>query len=1050
MKEYPQVLIVEASAGSGKTYCLAKQYLKLLLNKDSHPQQIKEILAITFTNKASREMKERILEFLKKIALDEFSDPKQEKDILSSLPISKQEARIKAAALMDYIIAHYNFFQVKTIDSFINMILLGCAYQIGLSANFKIRDDRENYLTLSLDDCIEQANHDKAVEKIFRNFLDQYIYLEGKNSWLPKLDIANLISAMLYHANIYGGNFKKFELKGKSLYQEKQLLLQLFKKVADKAPQGINGTFLKTLSRFVQENEEIFDFGDIAGKANLMKDELPMNKGEVAPAELNRLWKKIRQECAQLAEKEASSFFNCYIDIFNLVYESFRKYAKKDDVLFLEELNQQAHTLIQQNGVTVPELYYHIATRLRHFLIDEFQDTSTLQWRNLCLMIDDIIATGGSLFYVGDKKQAIFRFRGGEVTLFDKLKNNFKAYAKPDFLNTNYRSVKEIVKFNNAVFSQENLRRFLIEQQEALNKPLKTFDEEDIKEILGVYSSPKQENKDEKKPEAGLVKVEPVAAKTPGERDRIIKAKLFILINEITARGRFAQKDITVLCRGNKEIELVSSWLIEKHIPVESEKTLNIKNNKFIKELISLLCFLNSPVDNLSFASFILGEIFLKAAGLKKEEIEDFLFGLKEKLKNEEGFYIYREFKRKYAEIWGNFIEDFFRAIGFIGLYELTIDIYQRFGVFVNFTQQQGFFMHFLQLIKDSEDEYPGITDFLEHLEEIDDAKLFVNSSGANAIKVLTIHKAKGLGFNVVIIPFLYLDINDLGSQAKKRRVSYVVEEEEAETGLSLLRLDQKYALLSDRILKAWRHEYKKAFIDELNTIYVALTRAKFELYIFIPHGVRMINNIASLLIPQDYFQVGSPQPQVEEPEEEAPSLLIPAPQYQDWITFLKEEFADESAVRNRKSILRGEILHEILAAVGNLTKADKEEAIKEGFSLAANAFPAAFDFSEFDPIIRRVLEAENLRQFFFVPDGEVFQEKEIVDSFGITKRIDRLIIKEKEAWIVDYKSKEELGLNYREQIQTYKAVIKALYPERTVKGFLIYLEELKAEEVDG
>ena len=1045
MRESPQVLIVEASAGSGKTYYLAKHYLKLLLNKDAHPKQIENILAITFTNKATREMKERILKFLREIALDEFSDPAQGIDILSSLELSKKEAQAKARKLLDYIIANYNFFQVKTIDSFVNMILLGCAYQLDLSANFEIREDRQDYLALSLDDCIEQANRNKSVQKIFNDFLKQYIYLEGKNSWFPKKDILKLLSVMFYHAAIYGGTFVKFDLSGLNLYQEKQGLIKLFKKLLKNDPKGLNGTFRNSLAKFIENNEEVFDFSEIAIRKGFLKDELPMNKGEVARPETEKLWDKIRSNIVDLSRIEACAYFNCYIDIFELVYGVFRGYAQKDDVLFLEELNRQAHSLIQQNGVTVPELYYHIATRLRHYLIDEFQDTSFLQWRNLYPMVEEAISTGGTLFYVGDKKQAIFRFRAGDIALFEAIKKQFSRLSQQDFIKVNYRSTKEIVDFNNNIFSQENLLRFLKDQQAAVNNELKYFSLEDMEEILAVFSMPKQECV---RAQAGAVLVEHVEALSFKERDELVKTKVLTLIDEITGAGRFNKKDITILCRGNNEVELVSTWLIEKNIPVESEKTLNIKNNKFIKELVCLLNFLNSPIDNLSFAAFILGDIFLSAAKLERQQIQEFIFGLRSKLSSE-GFYIYREFRRKYKDIWTQFLEEFFKEVGYIGLYELMIDILSRYNIPANFPDQQGFFMHFLQIIKDSEDECPGISDFLEHFEEIDVSKLFVNSSGADAVRVMTIHKAKGLGFEVVIIPFLYLDINDLGSQDRKSgKVSYVVKERGE--ALTLLRLDRKYAKLSPEIRQAYQQEYKKEFIDELNAIYVALTRPKSELYVFIPLGIRGVNNIARFLIPQGYSSPDWPQRRKKETEEDHSTLLIPAPQYWKWNDFLKEEFADERILKKREAVLAGKVMHEILAAIGNLCEIDKEEALQHGLSRVRDLFPVIRDFSRYEAAIRKALDAQSLRQFFFPSAAEVYQEKEVVDSLARTKRIDRLIVWDKEAWVVDYKTREELTLDYREQVETYKAIIKELYPTHIVKGFLVYLEDLKVEEVNG
>jgi ATP-dependent exoDNAse (exonuclease V) beta subunit len=712
-------------------------------------------------------------------------------------------------------------------------------------------------------------------------------------------------------------------------------------------------------------------------------------------------------------------------------------------VIFLEELNQQANSLIRENEVTVPELYLYLAMRLSHYLIDEFQDTSVLQWLNINPMVEEALSTGGSLFYVGDKKQAIFGFRGGEVELFDKVKEKFKDYALPDFLKKNYRSAKEIIEFNNLIFSQENLKRFLEEQQKAINNELKYFNPNDLQEITGEFQGPRQECALELK---GSVKLETVFAQSKEERDNLIRNKVLALVKEIT-KERLRNKDIAILCRGNDEVELLSSWLIGSNIPVESEKTLNIKNNKFIKELVAFLRFLNSPIDNLAFAAFILGELFLTASGMHKQKMHDFLFGLREKLSKEKGFYIFREFRKAFSDIWRELFEESYNEVGFIGLYELLVDILNRFKVFDNFPDQQGFFMHFLQIVRESEEEHPGIFDFLEYFEAIDEKKLFVNSSGADALKVMTIHKAKGLGFEVVIIPFLYLDINDLASQTAKGRVSYVVEQEE--DGLRLLRLDKKYAQLSPQIKEKYRQEYKKEFRDELNAIYVALTRAKKELYVFVPHGMRSVNNVARFLFPKPQMESGRPPALKVVEDKAATSKQIESAKYWKWNEFLKEEFSDKRLLEKRAAILEGKILHQILASVANLEKEDEEEAIRLGIESAKDLFPQVTDFIAYEAKVRKVLAAAVFKQFFYLGNAEVFQEKEVVNSLGETKRLDRLIIRDKEVWIVDYKTREEEELDYAKQVNEYKSIIRELYPSHEVKGYLLYLEELKVEEVN-
>ncbi|MEW6088747.1 MAG: UvrD-helicase domain-containing protein [bacterium] len=1048
--ESPRVYVVEASAGSGKTYALARHYLNLLFRDGSHPKDIENILAITFTNKAAAEMKERILEALRKIAFDKFSGPEEKKSILENIPDIKN-IQIKAQELMDYIIANYSFFQIQTIDSFINKILTSCAFRLDISPNFEIKDDHSRLLLYSLDECIDDANHNKFTREIFNNFLHQYLYLENKVGWMPKKDILNLINSMYSQKNIYGKNFRKFDLKGENILISKRSLLKLYRALNEKMTPDINGTFRNFLAKFVENNEDNFDFADIT-KKTFLRDELPALKNKTIPDELNKLWKEIRCKSSILSEKESASFFNCYIDIFNMVYEIFRKNARKDDLLFLGELNEQAHSLIRKNEIDVPELYLRLSTRIRHFLIDEFQDTSVLQWRNLDPMIEEILSTGGSFFYVGDKKQAIFRFRGGESALFDNIKTNYREYVKQNFLDTNYRSQKAIIEFINKVFAEGNLRNF-INYQQSENDTLRNFSENDIDEITDIFSFAKQKHRTDEKYQFGFVKVEAVEIADKEEKYEIIREKLLTLIEKLNPQDGIRLKDIAIICRENEEVELVSSWLIDKKIPVESEKTLNIKNNPFIKELISFLKFLNSPVDNLSFASFIIGDVFLKASGLKREIIEDYLFGLREKYSMEAGFYIYREFQNTYHDIWNDYIDNFFKTAGFTELYEFIIDIYKKFNVFKNFPGQQAFFMHFFQMIKENEKEHNGITNFLEYFEEVNNKNIFINAKDINAIKVLTIHKSKGLGFGSVIIPFLEFDKNSFKS-SKNQNINFIDKDSE---NLSLVRRDKKYAQLSEHIASMYKEEYKKSFIDELNTLYVSLTRAKNELYIFIPfslkktadeNGELKTGNIAKYLIPENIYEWGTAHKYLTEPDDKTSSITLSLPEYKEWMLFLKEEFHDVNSIKNRSQILKGKILHEILSSIENMAEESQKGAVEKGISKAQVLFPDVSAFSEFKSIINKLLDKPELKKFFYVSDGKVYLEKNVVDYFGNTKRIDRLVIKENEVWIVEYKTTGESTADYKEQVKNYMDLIKELFPSKTIKGFVIFLEEAKAEEI--
>ncbi|MFH1282363.1 MAG: UvrD-helicase domain-containing protein [bacterium] len=1043
VQQFPEVRVVEASAGSGKTHALTEHFIKLIINKNSSSQDIKNVLAITFTRQAAREMKERILGSLKKIALNKPADFEEVNRVLQALVVGKKEAQSKAHQLVEYIIRNFNYFQVQTIDSFINMILSGCSYKLKLSSQFEIKDEYSEYLSYSLDRIIDKAMTDNSIRDKFSEFIKQYLFLENKLGWSPRKDIMNIMSSLLYNVTVYGKGFKKIEVTYKDILDSKLKVIKMLSVLRKDAPEGTNKTLLNVLDTFLTVNTKYFDINDFASRKTLLSKDFPIKKGYDLTPNIKSLWCKIQKSMSTIAGLEARFVFNCYLDIFNMVYDMFREFALKDNALFLGELNAQAKTLIAQNNLTVPELYLRLANRFKHYLIDEFQDTSALRWRNLSEMVTDGLSSGGSLFYVGDRKQAIFRFTGGDISLFEKVQDELKAFnVKSDSLTTNYRSQKEIVEFNNRVFSKENLERFLSDMKPADDEHLKILSTEEIREILHVFSDSRQEHKSDKA--GGYVCVNNVEYVDKEDREERIAEELFKLLGAI--KKRFNLNDIAFLCRSNNEVELVSGWLIEHGIAVESEKTLNLKNNIHIIELISFLKFLNSPIDNLAFASFILGDIFRKASGLEKQEVEKFLFLIKNKFNKSKNHYVYREFRLQFPEIWEDYFEEFFKSVGFMNLYEFVVDIMSKFRVQANFGQHQGFFMHLLEVIKSLEDEYHSLADFLEYYENLKGDKLFVNSSNEEAVRVMSIHKSKGLEFGAVVIPFFELEFRDLSSNNNKDKVSYVVYPSNED--LLLLRLDSKYALLSDSVKKAYKEEYVKTLIDELDIIYVACTRAINELYIFVPFKQKGSTNLAKSLIPEDSYLKGTNSQYISKPEDSTESVKIPISGYRSWKDMLKDEFDDISRIRNRKQILGGEIIHKIFSFIGNLNNQNIKEVLAKAKDQTEIFFPFVSDYSHYVSVIEQLVKSELAKNFFLVEKGNVFNEIELVDGKGFTKRIDRLIVKEDEILVIDYKTRGELILKYREQLKEYMKVIGEIYPKKRIRGLIIFVEEVRVEEI--
>ncbi|MCK5081767.1 MAG: UvrD-helicase domain-containing protein, partial [Candidatus Omnitrophica bacterium] len=389
----PEVRVVEASAGSGKTYALAKRYVQLVLNPSLNLDKvpIRNVLALTFTNKASFEMKARILEFLKRIALKQLSKS-EEADILKPTGLNSAEASLKAFSVMEGIIRHYNFFQVQTIDKFINAILSGCAFKIGLTANFKIKTNSAEYLQYSLDALIDRARQDKEVLRTFERFLHHYLYLENRSGWFPKNDILTIITTLFEKNNTYGRDFQASAFTPEDVIKRKVSILEKIRSLRESLPSETHAGFIKSVDKFLGKHTRGFDIDSVSDY--FAREDVPVKKGTQVSSDVDKLWTTIRMDLKDLCEEEAYSLFNPYVDMFLRVIGGFYALTSKDDCLFLNELNKRAGSLFDEDYVTVEELYYRLATRVHHYLIDEFQDTSRLQWRNLAKMAEEALSTG--------------------------------------------------------------------------------------------------------------------------------------------------------------------------------------------------------------------------------------------------------------------------------------------------------------------------------------------------------------------------------------------------------------------------------------------------------------------------------------------------------------------------------------------------------------------------------------------------------------------------------------------------------------------------------
>src|SRR3989338_4792816 len=486
-------------------------------------------------NKAAVEMKERILELLKRLALDAFKDESQKKELLEYIGLDENSCRDASLRAMQEIIRRYDYFQVQTIDSFINALLLGCAFRLGLSANFHIREDYNKYIASSLDMLLDLAAQEKEVKKLFLDFVWHYLSIENRGGWLAKNDILSVAKSLFSEFNRYGVPFYVHPEGDEEIVDKKKELYRRIVKIGKEIDRdGVDKRFVRGVKDFSEQNDANFQLERLKS-ASWQKEEIPCNKGASVPGELNQGWNKLRAEIRELCEMEAYSLFNPYIQIFNKVFGFFLLQSQKEDILFLEELNSRARQLFGKGTISVPEIYYRIGSRFRHFLIDEFQDTSVLQWNNIFILAEEALSGGGTFFYVGDKKQAIYRFRGGEAELFDGVRKELGQFGqKEEVLGRNYRSSREIVEFNNRVFSPLNLKRFINSynaqtQAKAAHEAIFKFFPAFEQELLQVFAHSEQEPRPDKP--AGYVALERFDILSSEEGSDIVREKLLGLID---------------------------------------------------------------------------------------------------------------------------------------------------------------------------------------------------------------------------------------------------------------------------------------------------------------------------------------------------------------------------------------------------------------------------------------------------------------------------------------------------------------------------------------
>ena len=1053
-------VIYRSSAGSGKTWRLAVEYIALCV---TDPSLYGKVLAVTFTNKATREMKERILDFLDKLA--ENTDEALRETIHEMTGLPGDMIAENARLAMKNILHGYSRFSVSTIDAFFQKVVKSFARELGLLGNFTVELDQVKIMQEVIDRIIGELDEEKELTEWMVDF--SYQNIDESRSWnirpqieklagevfresfgsvsndLLKTDTARL-KGFLKEIRTIRTKFEKYQkdlaIQAKGLMEDYGLSVEDFSGKS----RGPAAHYDKILKNKFEPTDTLRRALDEPAKWAASKAPRASEIEDILEAGLLGLTQNLVDHYDDnfmhyVTAGEVLRNFHVY-GILRKIIDELKRYRREHDVMLISDVPVFLQKIIAENDA--PFIYEKTGTWYRHFLIDEFQDTSRVQWNNFKPLIINGLSQGYKSLLVGDGKQSIYRWRGGDWSLIlHKVREDLASWHPAErTLDTNWRSCRKVVQFNNTVFS------FVppMLQYEFVAKiggsSLSQADREALEQMAGdvvsLYGDAVQNVADKNlDPSRGGIEI--VAYEKNDEiswKEQVLD-DLPKVIERLQGAGMQA-RDIAVLVRtaedGRKVIEKLISHKKspEAHDrycydPITSE-SLYLGNAPVVRLLVNLVRHLQNG-DQVALA-----EVCFNYSLITSKEGDDDI----------------KEFGDLLSEdvLPEGFLEEVQTLIR-LPLYEMNEQVIRLLGL------GGGDHREYLQVYQDAVREFfandnRDIRDFLEWWEE-KGSRISVQIPGSvNAIRVMTIHKSKGLEFRAVLIPFAdWLLDND----TRKENILWCRTDEEPYGKMGFLPVKYSGRLADTFFARDYFEEMIRAHIDNLNLLYVALTRAEEFLLVNCPPEGKSMRNAGDALrkvlegaeLPdavteerhenKTIFSIGTIEGGGEAMTSQEEEMMLAG--------YSTSEWRERLAIRRRGGIFTREsrdkvhyglLAHEVLANI------DREEELepllaqyeREGKITAEN---------------HRIL-MEQLQSVFANPEvkkwfatgWEVKREASVIMIGAPQKRPDRVMIKGDRAVIVDFKTGAEKEADKR-QVAAYRNLLQQMGYAR-VEAWLLYI----------
>lgn len=808
---YPHIHCVKASAGAGKTYQLTIRFLSLLAGMRPSAEALRQIVAITFTNRAAAEMKERIILALKRIALGEGGGER----LAHETGLRPQDA----SAWLDIILAHFSDFHVRTIDSLVYALLRALSLEMGLRPDLEVTFDQEAILNRCFDRLLSRTEWEEGDHRyqLLSDLLETYLSIEEAGGMVVEQGIRRRLQALYEKADgpIFAGPRPDLRRAEGRLNQTAQRLLAEIQggAVEEYLHRGVfRPSYLQEpLVHLEKAFFEKVSFQEIlTTKAQGVED--------AVLERLDALYQELKGEREEYLRLLASARVHAYMRALEHLQGEIRGLSEREGLILGGGWHALVREFLREGQGAGTYALAKLGAGVRHFLIDEFQDTSRPQWDALLPLVEESLATGGSLFYVGDVKQAIYGWRGGDWRLFEEAATASFSSVPPqgrkgEVLTLNYRSRPRIVEFNNGLYRLLTDGAFAERIAEMIlgGRVGGEWKAAFAQLIGGNFKGAEQEIAPHLREgqERGKVTVTPFVAPTEELRQEV-RGRLIGEVREVW--GRREGRGIAVLVRRNRDAEDIAAWLMAEGIPVVTENSLRLRSSDLIKGLVAFLRFLEYPLDDLSFWGAAASRLFHGLPGLSHEDHEAFLG---------EGRWrppLYKAFEGRFPAVSSEFIRPLLARVGFVTPYDLTREVVGRFHLLERYPTDAAFLFRFLELIFRAEAAgQRSLSHFLQFWEEGGMEEKIGLPEEISAVRVLTIHKAKGLEFPVVFIPFTNWRLEpprlarlDDGSFVNLKRP------------------------LPDMLERKRLSMVMNSALEALNLLYVATTRAEDELSLYV------------------------------------------------------------------------------------------------------------------------------------------------------------------------------------------------------------------------